>query len=102
MEFCLNCGKPLLKQKGKFCNSSCAAVYDNLHRKRTTKGKTKFSKCIKCGKEIEVSIHINKSKIICNECSELKKNKKDHIIKMLKIYLIALKGQYLKLLKEQT
>ena len=48
MEFCLNCGKPLLKQKGKFCNSSCAAVYNNLNRKTTTKGKTKFSKFIKC------------------------------------------------------
>ena len=78
MEFCLNFGKPLLKQKGKFCNSSCAAVYNNLNRKTTTKGKTKFSKCIKCGKEIEVSIHINKSKIICNECSELKKQKRPH------------------------
>ena len=62
MEFCLNCGKPLLKQRGKFCDSSCAATYNNLNRKTTTKGKTKISNCIKCGKEIEVSIHTNKSK----------------------------------------
>lgn len=100
MEFCLNCGKPLLKRRGKFCNSSCAATYNNLNRKTTTKGKTKISNCVKCGKEIEVSIHTNKSKIICNECSELK-NIIDHTIKMLKIYLIVLKEQYLKLLKEQ-
>ena len=53
MEFCLNCGKPLLKQKGKFCNSSCAAVYNNLNRKTTTKGKLNFQNVLNVEKKLK-------------------------------------------------
>ena len=72
---CLECGKQITKRKNKFCNRSCAASYNNRNRKNTTKGKTKIGICVECGKEIEVSVHINKQKIKCDEC---KKHNRPH------------------------
>lgn len=70
MGFCKCCGEKVLKPK-KFCNSSCAAKYNNKKRKEngsTSKGKKKKVNCIQCGNEIEVSIHSSKSTWICNDC----------------------------------
>lgn len=74
MNKCLNCGKSI-KDNRKFCCRSCAATYNNLHRKHTTKGEKRLANCIICGKQIEVSIHINKSKCKCDSC---KKHNRPH------------------------
>lgn len=70
---CLQCGKDLNSSQTKFCCSSCAATYNNLHRLNTTKGKTKKVKCIDCGKEIEASIHIKRKDQLCIDCKKKKK-----------------------------
>ena len=70
MSQCIYCGKQILVKKNKFCNSSCAAKYNNSHRTSTTKGKTKICKCVKCGVEFEASIHISKSKAKCKDCKQ--------------------------------
>lgn len=75
---CKYCGTPLNKSGKQFCNSSCAAKFNNKLRSEqgyTTKGKTKMVTCSKCGKEFRASIHI--SKYICNDCiSSTKKSSK--------------------------
>lgn len=53
--YCLQCGKlierknllPSRYAKKKFCNNSCAATYNNKHRKKKEK-----KKCKNCGKEL--------------------------------------------------
>lgn len=42
--FCKKCGKAINSNK-KFCNSSCAASYNNLHREKKTKVKAKCTIC---------------------------------------------------------
>lgn len=66
---CLQCGKELTNGQKKFCSSSCAAVYNNAHRTKTTKGKTKIFKCVECGCEFEGSIHLNPVIAKCNKCN---------------------------------
>ena len=46
---CLNCGNPIIKKENKFCNSSCAASYNN---KKSPKREKKIRICLNCGKEI--------------------------------------------------
>jgi ribosomal protein L34E len=74
---CAECGKKKTikvseynKSENKmfFCNHSCAAEFNGKHRNSTTKGKTKVVKCSKCGREIEVSIHLPKSSWYCDDC----------------------------------
>ena len=67
---CLQCGQEIQsKTAKKFCCSSCAATYNNLHRRSTTKGRTVIKRCIKCGCECQASIHTSNDKIICNSCA---------------------------------
>lgn len=49
---CLYCGKPIVYEKrhNKFCNSSCAATYNNLHKKPKD-----YGKCLYCGKPLNRS-----------------------------------------------
>jgi len=49
VRYCLHCGKPIIggDSKKKFCNSSCAASYNNKLRS------AKKHYCINCGKEIK-------------------------------------------------
>jgi hypothetical protein len=49
VRYCLHCGKPIIggDSKKKFCNSSCAASYNNKLRS------TKKHYCLNCGKEIK-------------------------------------------------
>lgn len=49
---CLYCGKPIVydKRHNKFCNSSCAATYNNLHKKPKD-----YGKCLHCGKPLNRS-----------------------------------------------
>lgn len=75
MKTCLYCGKELSNNRGKFCCRSCAATYNNLSRKTTTKGKQKMCKCIVCGEQFLVSIHIGKNKFKCDKC---KKHNRPH------------------------
>ena len=46
-KLCLNCGKELKNKINKFCNSSCSATYNNLHKVLIPKY------CINCGKVLE-------------------------------------------------
>ena len=95
MGVCLNCGKILTDKKKKFCNRSCAATYNNLKRKTTTKGKTKSAKCVICGADIEVSIHINNSKCKCENC---KKHNRPHS-KQINSILECSKSTSMKIIK---
>jgi hypothetical protein len=47
--YCLNCGKPIVggDSRKKFCDSSCAAKYNNKLRKQEKRY------CLNCGKEIK-------------------------------------------------
>lgn len=49
-KLCKHCGKPIpyAQRNNKFCNSSCSASYNNVHRARKS---SKTFKCINCGKE---------------------------------------------------
>lgn len=94
-KFCINCGEILNNRRKKFCNSSCAAKYNNKKRgKRSDKTKRKISEslsktkrnvsnstikrkihyknCLVCGKKFEVKRMKNgvlsKSKTCSNEC----------------------------------
>lgn len=70
--FCLQCGKPILcqpeqnansiKQK-KFCNHSCAAIYNNTHRKK----KQYF--CQKCGVLIGEGYENCAHRKCCDKCA---------------------------------
>lgn len=70
---CKCCGKllPFERRNKEFCNSSCSATYNNSNRKEngySSKNKKKKVNCLKCGNEIEVSIHSSKHTWICNDC----------------------------------
>lgn len=58
LKYCLNCNKPITKKENKFCNSSCAATYNNKIFPKKVK-KNRF--CLHCGKEI-----INYQNKFCN------------------------------------
>ena len=45
--FCLFCGKELTEKNKKFCNSSCAAYFNNKVRKHTKKTKEKITLTLK-------------------------------------------------------
>lgn len=47
---CLNCGNSIIKKENKFCNSSCAASYNN---KKSPKREKKARICLNCGKTID-------------------------------------------------
>ena len=59
--FCLFCGKefPLTKKRGKFCNSSCSAKYNNRGVTRHIKG----SRVCSCGKPKKVA------NTYCSDCA---------------------------------
>lgn len=71
---CIVCGNDLTgPSQRKFCSSRCAAIYNNNKRKErnySTKGRTKIVQCIRCGCNIDVSIHSSRKSWICNECKQ--------------------------------
>lgn len=76
---CLYCYKNFIAkkfEKRKFCNSSCAASYNNKRRDRNNV-KNKLMNCSLCNTEVEVNKHT--SKIHCKKCKpkgiKLRKNK---------------------------
>lgn len=80
---CLQCGAKLDKPNKKFCNSSCAAKYNNSKRKeegKTSKGKTKIVNCLNCGNKITISIFAKPSSWLCNSCKPYKNYKKYYTI----------------------
>jgi len=52
-KYCLYCGKEIIgkDRRQKFCNSSCAASYNNRGVSRNNKNDTRF--CLTCGKKID-------------------------------------------------
>lgn len=72
---CLNCGKEIPEGR-KFCNSSCAAKYNNVHRVRkpwTEEQKEKHQSrvmqvCKYCGKPTGLLVQPAKQKGVCSEC----------------------------------
>lgn len=77
---CLNCNKILCytltvkngRNSRKFCTQSCAAIYNNNKRTKTTKGVKKLCKCLHCNCFIEISLHSSFKTTICNECKPTK------------------------------
>jgi len=46
---CLQCGKKLIRRRNKFCNHSCAAIYNNKGVRRHGNPVNPSKKCLKCG-----------------------------------------------------
>jgi hypothetical protein len=65
---CDDCKSPIpyKKRQCKFCNSSCAANYNNRNRIYVKTIRTKIVKCVKCGADVTVNIH--SSKAVCVGC----------------------------------
>lgn len=71
--YCLNCGKPILWIEGgpvlssvkekKFCNRSCAAIYNNTHREK------KKYYCEKCGTLIAEGFNNYTGRRLCDDCN---------------------------------
>lgn len=85
---CLCCNKPIeykFKSVKKFCNSSCAAKYNNLHREiRSEVKKTKVVKCKRCNEEVVVNVHASIENCLCSKCREDYKIKKKVIVRKRK------------------
>ena len=60
--YCLNCGKEIKNGK-KFCNSSCAAKYNNKNRKLTEETKKKISNSLKRPKKEKIQYEC-----VCLQC----------------------------------
>lgn len=84
-KYCAYCGNKFSyeKRKARFCNYSCAAKYNNIHRNLNVEGKTKDAICIDCGKEFKVSIYRDLSACRCEKCKNkrLAENKINNTIK---------------------
>ena len=68
---CNQCNKEIVsKNSKKFCNSSCAAIYNNKNRQYTPSldKRTKDTKCKTCGIDLSVNIRADLSKCKCNDC----------------------------------
>ena len=68
---CENCGKEHIGKyaSGRFCCEKCARAFST---KFLNKHKKKQAVCSKCGKNIEVSIYTDVSRVLCNNCKERK------------------------------
>ena len=91
-KFCLNCGKEIVNgdSRKKFCNSSCAASYNNLGIARNYKGgkrKDEKSYCLNCGKEI-------KRGKFCNNTCRAEYNAKQYIERWKRGEEDGLSGKY--------
>lgn len=75
--YCKCCNKllPFEKRNNVFCDSSCAAKYNNTHRKITKEKIAEFN-CIKCGKTFLCNVHTPKSFRICPDCEGQKTSKR--------------------------
>lgn len=98
MNFCKYCGKEISDKK-KFCNSSCAAKYNNVHRVRkpwTEEQKERIRKpkeqkyCKYCGKQL-----VGGERSICSEC---KKYVRVDVFKKLNIKSGSAQERYFKAL----
>lgn len=91
-KFCLNCGKEIINgdSRKKFCNSSCAASYNNLGIARNYKGgkrKDEKSYCLNCGEEI-------KRGKFCNNTCRAEYNAKQYIERWKRGEEDGLSGKY--------
>jgi len=82
-KLCKVCQNPLPYKyhNGKqFCNTSCAAKFNNKNRifEPTKDKRVKILNCFMCGTEITVNIRVSRIKAYCENCKEInKKNKKE-------------------------
>lgn len=70
---CMNCNKPITigDKRKKFCNSSCAATFNNLKRSQegyTLSNKKKNVSCLDCNQVFEVGIN-SRDDIRCPDCA---------------------------------
>lgn len=72
MKTCLQCTAPIPKSN-KFCNKSCAAIYNNTHRCKKPR-----KSCPQCSKKVPLN-----NKFCSKECG-WKHKKKNHTIEFLK------------------
>ena len=85
-KYCIYCGKEITEgdYRKKFCNSSCAASYnDKMYVKKVKKVKY----CLNCGKEIERGN-------FCNNTCYAKYNEKQYIERWKKGEETGLRGKY--------
>ena len=72
--YCLNCGKEIPKMK-KFCNSSCAATYNNKGRKHSEETKEKIKKSLQKHYKTETLQRSKSGKIkyecVCKSCGNI-------------------------------
>lgn len=82
--YCLECEriievkeneKPSNTKQKRFCNSSCAAKYNNVHRfyKASDFQLTKDATCVTCKTDIEVDIRTDTKKCKCIDCNKKRK-----------------------------
>lgn len=64
---CLYCG--MSTKNPKFCNHSCAALYNNDKRIYTKDKRTDNYVCVKCGKQIVKSVRSDPKRVVCDKCS---------------------------------
>jgi hypothetical protein len=75
MNKCADCEKPLKSPKRKFCNSSCAAKYNNRGVNRHEETTTRMvSHCLDCDSEV-VYYGSNEAKYCSNKCQARHKRK---------------------------
>lgn len=72
MNICKQCGKETTNKK--FCNTSCAAKYNNAHRtfKPREDKRTKESICPKCGNPFLANIRATVNETRCSKCRVVK------------------------------
>lgn len=88
-----------------FCNSSCAATYNNKNIKRSENKKLKKANCKHCNAEIIVHAHTNIFNARCKNCKTVKVQKKQWRKKQLavekycadcSVKIITINGKYCK------
>lgn len=94
--FCLCCGKEITgrnKNTKKFCNSSCAATYNNKLRPKKQKENKKVKKekrfCINCGNTLK-----NHQKNFCRLCCSIDYRYNEYIKRWKNGEETGLKGEY--------
>jgi len=81
MKVCVFCSKMLDSKKKKFCNSSCAAKYNNKIPKRKTK--KQIANCLNCNTEFSFLESCSNGKFCSNKCSGEHKYKTISVTKII-------------------
>jgi len=68
-KYCLECGKEILKNDNKFCDSSCSAKYNNK-RRILKENRIKDVICIKCGTDTIIKKGTSELNYYCEKCKK--------------------------------